>query len=284
MRIDKHNYEEWMVDHLEGNLNPEQEVIFQNFLSAHPELKAELEMFNNTFLVADESVIYPDKNALKKKETKIIGFNTYFRYASAVAAMLFLFITIRVMMMDHSTTGINYSAEMEKPEVNKSTTAVVTDTIEIKSSTTHEEIFLAENKKEKNSGLKEKNSKKELLPNEKSALEIPVTDEILFAESKSISVTPHYPRLKTTDFSEQYASLYNYYFDNMMKQTQIQTESPPTFVDRINNAVALANDVGGILGISKNQTTENALSEPQVKTTSIKIFDLEFYNRRKVNQ
>lgn len=69
-----------------------------------------------------------------------------------------------------------------------------------------------------------------------------------------------------------------------MKKTQIETESPPSIVDRINNAVALANDFGGILGISKNQNTENALSEPQVKTTTIKIFDLEFYNRRKVNQ
>lgn len=284
MRIDKHNYEEWMVDHLEGNLSPEQEVIFQNFLSAHPELHAELEMFNNTFLVADESVIYPDKNALKKKETKIIGFNTYFRYASAVAAMLLLFIAIRVMMMDHSTTGINYSAEMEKPEVNKSTTAVVTDTIEIKSSTQDEVIFLAENKKENNSGVQEKDLKKELVPNKKPVFELAATEEILFAESKSINVTQHYPRLKTTDFSEQYASLYNYYFDNMMKQTQNQTESPPTFVDRINNAVALANDFGEYLGKSKSQPTENALSEPQVKTTSIKIFDLEFYNRRKVNQ
>ncbi|MBK8487497.1 MAG: hypothetical protein IPL48_06895 [Bacteroidetes bacterium] len=284
MRIDKHNYEEWMVDHLEGNLSPEQEVIFQNFLSEHPELNAELEMFNNTFLVADESVIHPDKNALKKKEAKIIGFNTYFRYASAIAAALLLFVAIRFMLMDHSTTGINYSAEMEKPDVNKSTTVEVTDTMEIKSSTNNGEIFFAENKKEKNSVVKEKDSKKELLPNEKSVLELSATEEILFAESKSLTVTPHYPRLKTTDFSEQYASLYNYYFDNMMKKTQIETESPPSIVDRINNAVALANDFGGILGISKNQNTENALSEPQVKTTTIKIFDLEFYNRRKVNQ
>lgn len=149
MRIDKHNYEEWMVDHLEGNLSPEQEVIFQNFLSEHPELNAELEMFNNTFLVADESVIHPDKNALKKKEAKIIGFNTYFRYASAIAAALLLFVAIRFMLMDHSTTGINYSAEMEKPDVNKSTTVEVTDTMEIKSSTNNGEIFLPKIKREK---------------------------------------------------------------------------------------------------------------------------------------
>ena len=46
MKININNYEEWMIDYIEGNLSDAQVKEMQEFLTFHPELKAELDLFN----------------------------------------------------------------------------------------------------------------------------------------------------------------------------------------------------------------------------------------------
>lgn len=67
MNININNYEEWMIDYIEGNLSAAQEKELNEFLVFHPELKAELELFSATKLQPDMHVVFADKNSLKKQ-------------------------------------------------------------------------------------------------------------------------------------------------------------------------------------------------------------------------
>lgn len=282
MKININNYEEWMVDHLEGNLNPEQEVIFQKFLNAHPDLKSEMDAFSNTVLMPDMAIVHPNKEALKKKEAKVIGLNTYFRYATGIAAAMLLFLAARFIITDYSaSTGEIYSAEMERPELEIKSTIVLDTMQKMEKAIAAPDVYFADTKEHKGA---EKNmlKKDDSSPFELYQREMAETEQIQFAETHSIQMKPYRARLKVTDFTSEYAEIYRYHFDNMMKETKEQ----PSFVDRINNTMAFANEVGSMIGLNKNQNTDdlNATQEEKVRTTSIKILDIEFYNRRKINQ
>ncbi len=65
MNIDRHNYEAWFLDHLEGRLNEAQGRDLQEFLKQHPELRQELEDFQWVEL-PHEPVAHPSKERLKR--------------------------------------------------------------------------------------------------------------------------------------------------------------------------------------------------------------------------
>ncbi|MFN0276812.1 MAG: hypothetical protein ACKVPJ_13780, partial [Chitinophagales bacterium] len=68
MNININNYEELMIDYIEGNLSDEQEKQLLQFIKIHPELKAELEVFELTKLKPDMSIVFANKEMLKKQE------------------------------------------------------------------------------------------------------------------------------------------------------------------------------------------------------------------------
>jgi hypothetical protein len=65
MAINKHNYEAYFIDHIDGNLSRRDEAMLMAFLDANPDLKAELEDFISEPLTADPSITYNNKGALK---------------------------------------------------------------------------------------------------------------------------------------------------------------------------------------------------------------------------
>jgi hypothetical protein len=65
-KIGLHNYEAFFLDHLEGNLSPQQEFELMDFLDKHPELKAELDMDLDELSLEAETVSL-DKSILKKE-------------------------------------------------------------------------------------------------------------------------------------------------------------------------------------------------------------------------
>ncbi|QQS27921.1 MAG: hypothetical protein IPM47_13685 [Sphingobacteriales bacterium] len=72
MNINLHNYEEFILDYLEGNL-PENVVIqFQEFLALHPEIEEEINLLaaDMPVLVPDLEIVFTNKNSLKKEEPK----------------------------------------------------------------------------------------------------------------------------------------------------------------------------------------------------------------------
>ena len=67
-KIDRHNYEMYMIDYLEGQLSAEQEQEMERFLREHPDVEQELGDLEQMRLVPAGDT-FPDKERLKKKLT-----------------------------------------------------------------------------------------------------------------------------------------------------------------------------------------------------------------------
>jgi hypothetical protein len=65
MSIRKNNYEAWFLDFHEGNLDEDQKQQLLSFLEEHPELREELDAFDNNLFLDSDSVFFEGKNKLK---------------------------------------------------------------------------------------------------------------------------------------------------------------------------------------------------------------------------
>jgi hypothetical protein len=63
--INRHNYEIFFIDYLDGNLSPSQEKQLWSFLKENPDLKDELENFEPVE-ISSEKQPFPEKQQLKK--------------------------------------------------------------------------------------------------------------------------------------------------------------------------------------------------------------------------
>ncbi len=67
-KINKGNYEEWMLDFIEGNLDAAGEEEVRRFLDMNPELKKELEDIRDAVLVPEEELFFDKKSSLKRND------------------------------------------------------------------------------------------------------------------------------------------------------------------------------------------------------------------------
>ena len=73
MKINRENYEEWLLDFIEGRLNAPDEVQVRDFLDKNPDIKTELEDLEAFVLEPTESNPFTEKVSLKKNTTEIEG-------------------------------------------------------------------------------------------------------------------------------------------------------------------------------------------------------------------
>ena len=66
MKITRDNYEEYFLDYSEGKLNSALEEEFEQFLEANPDLKKELEEFENLSFADDSKIKFNKKSSLKR--------------------------------------------------------------------------------------------------------------------------------------------------------------------------------------------------------------------------
>jgi len=71
MKINKENYEAYFLDYLENKLQPELVAELMVFLEQNPNLKQELDSFENISLAPDNSVHFDEKKSLLKAEVII---------------------------------------------------------------------------------------------------------------------------------------------------------------------------------------------------------------------
>lgn len=64
MNITLHNYEEFFLLYADKELSAEERLAVEQFVEAHPDLKAELEMIQQTILPQSNEVFFPDKESL----------------------------------------------------------------------------------------------------------------------------------------------------------------------------------------------------------------------------
>ncbi len=70
MNINKNNYEAYFLDYHEGNLTPQEVADVLLFVQNHPELKEELESFENFSIKDYPTILFENKADLKKKITE----------------------------------------------------------------------------------------------------------------------------------------------------------------------------------------------------------------------
>lgn len=104
---------------LEGDLKPEQELMFRNFLLLHPEKHSELELFRQTKLNPDFSLVYRLKQQMYHQPV----FRQLMDWSVRVAALLFLVLIISTLTdqpgrnpgKELTTFRVPYASESKVP-------------------------------------------------------------------------------------------------------------------------------------------------------------------------
>lgn len=285
MNLNLNNYEEWMVDYLEGNLTKAQADHLMHFIEIHPELKAEFEAYQHTILQPDMQIVFHGKEMLKKQEAgRVIAFTNWGKYAMGIAAALMLFIGVKFYNTTHeSVSGTQYSAQdITKPVFafeRKHEQQQVNTLQENKKQTP--EIYFADNTQNSKSEQKENNNGQQTNTEENIAgnkqyqhlIDIEMaTQAVEFASVQSIDFVKHRGRIER-DLNE---SNMQYIYANYIAPHNKQNENK-SIIDKYNNTMAFAESVGSLLGLGTKEAQPN---NDHVKETHIKIFDIEYYNRK----
>jgi len=109
MKITHENIEAWMLDYVEGSLDADQTIEFEQYLEAQPEYKKEIEGFRTIVIPKDDRLVFPNKEKLyKRPERKIVPFGKWMLPMAAAASLMFFFIwQSQGKMSDYPTGGEN---------------------------------------------------------------------------------------------------------------------------------------------------------------------------------
>ena len=105
--ITMENYEEYMIMHADGELQPQEEQALQAFLSANPQLQGEMDIYSSIRLLPDHTQVYAHKQALLKPEGKAIAFPAYRTWAMAAGVAVILAIGAVVALRDGGSNSTN---------------------------------------------------------------------------------------------------------------------------------------------------------------------------------
>lgn len=75
-KINRHNYEAYFLDYLEGNLSAEDKQDLFSFLEKNPDLKSELDMDLSDVSLNPSAIIFENKESLKTEDESILTLNT----------------------------------------------------------------------------------------------------------------------------------------------------------------------------------------------------------------
>lgn len=112
------NYEEYIMMHADGELQPHEENALMAFINEHPELRKELIAYEHTRLVPDTTQVFVNKDSLLKKEStaKIIAFPQWRRYSIAAGVAAIIFISLFKVMSDKKIEGTIARIDTVRPE------------------------------------------------------------------------------------------------------------------------------------------------------------------------
>ncbi|PQJ10694.1 hypothetical protein CJD36_012030 [Flavipsychrobacter stenotrophus] len=99
------NYEEYMMMHADGELQPHEEVALQAFLNDNPTLKAEMALYETVRLTPDHSLVYKQKESLMKPlaEKKVIALPRFRTYAVAAGVAALIVCTVFALRQGNSS-------------------------------------------------------------------------------------------------------------------------------------------------------------------------------------
>lgn len=102
------NYEEYMIMHADGELQPQEEQALMDFLAAHPQLQGEMDIYSSIRLEPDTNVVFAAKDKLLKPvaETKVIPMPWYRNYAVAAGVAAAIVIVAVAMMHNGNNNAV----------------------------------------------------------------------------------------------------------------------------------------------------------------------------------
>lgn len=158
--INQENYETWIIAFLEGDLSKKELLVFEAFKSKNVLIEKEIAAFKLTYLKSKTSIVFPDKELIKRNleisfKRKIIWYS-----ASVAAVLMIAFGVFRLLEVPISGTTNQQARIIEEPINPKNTQS------ETKTEIAKNEIV--------NQNRKIKNPLEDLSANKKEPLENPV--------------------------------------------------------------------------------------------------------------
>ena len=89
------NYEDYFIRNVENTLSQEEKIELTEFIQQHSGLQREMNAFDSTKLVADSSIVFPDKNLLKRRDGRIVPMYVRYVLAAAIAASVMLVLMMK---------------------------------------------------------------------------------------------------------------------------------------------------------------------------------------------
>src|SRR5262249_40594565 len=103
--INLNNYEEWLLSYVDNELTNEETADVERFLANNPAIQAELSLLQKAKLQT-ETIVFPDKKLLYRKEEKATVINIrWWRMAAAAVLFIGLSITVVVVINNRSNKG-----------------------------------------------------------------------------------------------------------------------------------------------------------------------------------
>jgi hypothetical protein len=118
------NFDEFCVAEIEGELDDKSRNRLYEYLKRNPEKNRDLELYQKTILIPDESLVFPGLNNLKKHKTiPFVSFRSIYYQGIAAAAILAVVLTI---IFRRSPEPVLISDSMAENETNVKNTEHVT--------------------------------------------------------------------------------------------------------------------------------------------------------------
>lgn len=285
MKINISNYEEWMIDYIEGNLSAADEKELSEFLAFHPELKAELDLFSETKLAPDTTVIFEDKQSLKKAEGgRVITMFSWIKYSAAVAAVLMVFVGVRLYNGNNSQMAIKpytYEAGGDAYAFERPADAQIEETVVPNNTLKRNDFFAGDTKPIKNTipatiDDKQNTNKREINP----------IQYIEYANAKPLKVkdlSSEQMQLSPLEIEEPvyFASNETSVKSTNKKVTDISLNDNKTVVDWWIDAVAIGGELGGVVEGVRDYDFNPFEKSDVKKTRNINILGFSYYSRKK---
>jgi anti-sigma factor RsiW len=112
--ITGNNYEEWFSLYIDNELTAEHQLLVEQFITATPSAKKELELLQQTKL-QPESIVFAHKRSLYRREEKVRRIFP-FRWRAAAAVLILALGTSAVLLLNKKPSGDNPGVAATKPD------------------------------------------------------------------------------------------------------------------------------------------------------------------------
>ena len=114
--------DEQFVAYVENDLNTNEKQNIEQLCASHETLSKELKLYKKSFIIANERIVFENKNSLKKQETKVLWF--YSREVFAAAASIVLILGLWFMFRTFNSFDSNLNSEKIKGNMKVKTFAL----------------------------------------------------------------------------------------------------------------------------------------------------------------